>query len=147
MEFSADVTGLAAKDTSNGNRIELKLSAQFDTALFAQLGECFSARVHVAINHPQGALEFGEGGVETGPGEDGADPFGELYGEVEKDETRGMVDEVEEAETDEELLHQKIVDGYDEDEDLNRKELREEIEKGQKEVSEDPAGEPGGEST
>jgi len=58
MEFSAMVTGLAAKDTSNGTRIELKLTLQFDTALFAQLGECFSDRVHVAVNHPQGTLEF-----------------------------------------------------------------------------------------
>ena len=93
MEFSAQVTGLAAKDTSNGNRIELKLTAQFDTALFAQLGECFSARVHVAINHPQGALDFDEGEERAEPGEDGADRFGELYGEVEEDETGGMVEE------------------------------------------------------
>ena len=66
MEFSAEVTGLAAKDTSNGNRIELKLTAQFDTALFAQLGDCFSDRVHVAINHPQQTLDF-EGEDEEQP--------------------------------------------------------------------------------
>jgi len=58
MEFSAELTGLSAKDKSDGNVIEVKLSAQFDTALFAQLGDCFSDRVHVAINHPQGALDF-----------------------------------------------------------------------------------------
>jgi len=78
---------LAAKDTSNGNRIELKLTAQFDTALFAQLGECFSARVHVAINHPQGALDFDEGE------ENGAELDEELFDEVEEDETGGMVEE------------------------------------------------------
>jgi len=58
MEFSAELTGLSAKDKSGGNVIELKLTAQFDTALFAQLGECFSDRVHVAVNHPQGTLDF-----------------------------------------------------------------------------------------
>jgi len=65
MEFSAEVSGLAAKDTSNGNRIELKLSAQFDTALFAQLGDCFSDRVHVTVNHPQQDLDFDEEDYES----------------------------------------------------------------------------------
>ena len=60
MEFTAVVTGLAAKDTSNGNKIELKLTVQFDTPLFAQLGECFTDRVHVTVNHPQQSLGFGE---------------------------------------------------------------------------------------
>ena len=60
MEFSATVTGLAAKDTSNGNKIELKLLTQFDSALFAQLGDCFTDRVFVTVNHPQQSLEFGE---------------------------------------------------------------------------------------
>ena len=60
MEFCAKITGLAAKDTSEGNRIELKLSAQFDTALFVQLGDCFSDRVHVQVNHPQKTLDFAE---------------------------------------------------------------------------------------
>ena len=60
MEFSATVTGLAAKDTSSGNKIELKLLTQFDSALFAQLGDCFTDRVFVTVNHPQQSLEFGE---------------------------------------------------------------------------------------
>ena len=60
MEFTAAVTGLAAKDTSNGNKIELKLTVQFDTPLFAQLGECFTDRVHVTVNHPQQSLDFEE---------------------------------------------------------------------------------------
>ena len=124
MEFSAKVTGLAAKDTSEGNRIELKLSAQFDTALFAQLGECFSDRVHVVINHPQGTLKFGEG---EGEGE----LIEEVFGEGE-------------AETDEELFEQ-TVDEYEEaDEEAYHDEIREEIEKGKRDLSEDPAGEPSG---
>jgi len=60
MEFSATVTGLAAKDTSSGNKIELKLLSQFDAALFAQLGETFTDRVFVTVNQPQQSLEFDE---------------------------------------------------------------------------------------
>jgi len=60
MEFSAELSGLSAKDKSDGNKIEVKLTVQFDTALFAQLGDCFADRVHVAINHPQQTLDFAE---------------------------------------------------------------------------------------
>ena len=60
MEFSAELTGLLPKDTSEGNVIVIKLTAQFDTALLAQLGECFSDRVRVQINHPQQTLDFTE---------------------------------------------------------------------------------------
>ena len=122
MEFSAEVTGLAAKDTSNGNRIELKLTVQFDTALFAQLGECFSDRVHVGVNHPQGTLEFDK--------EKEAQTEEELFGEGKG------------AEPEEEFSEK----GFDEEEDEEayHDELREEIEKGQRELSEDPAGEPSG---
>jgi len=60
MEFSAKVTGLAAKDTSDGNKVELKLTAQFDSALFAQLGDCFTDRVFVTVNHPQQSFDFEE---------------------------------------------------------------------------------------
>lgn len=62
MQFAAYVTGLAAKDTQQGTRIELKLTAQFDTALFAQLGERFTDQVAVAINQAQHELGFEEAG-------------------------------------------------------------------------------------
>lgn len=60
MQFSADLSGLAAKDKSDGNTIELKLVANFDEGIFAELGSYFGDRVHVQINHPQGKLPFEE---------------------------------------------------------------------------------------
>ena len=60
MQFSADLGGLAAKDKSDGKKVEIKLTAQFDEALFAELGTFFGDRVHVQINHPQGNLDFAE---------------------------------------------------------------------------------------
>lgn len=58
MEFSADLGGLAAKDKADGNKIEIRLTAQFDEGLFAELGTYFGDRVHVQINHPQGELDL-----------------------------------------------------------------------------------------
>jgi hypothetical protein len=58
MQFSADLGGLAAKDKADGNKIEIKLTAQFDEALFAELGTYFGDHVHVQINHPQGRLDL-----------------------------------------------------------------------------------------
>lgn len=66
MEFVAWVRGLAAKDTQQGNKVELKLEANFDSALFAQLGEVFSGQVHVMVNQTQKELEFGEGQEDGG---------------------------------------------------------------------------------
>ena len=81
MEFTGVVTGLAAKDTSNGNKIELKLTVQFDTALFAQLGDCFTDRVHVTVNHPQQSLDFKEAA--------GEDDYNEEVVEAEMKTLRG----------------------------------------------------------
>jgi len=58
MQFSADLCGLAAKDKSDGKKVEIKLTAQFDEALFAELGTFFGDQVDVQINHPQGNLDF-----------------------------------------------------------------------------------------
>ncbi len=60
MEFSAELSGLSAKDKSDGKKIEVKLIAQFDAALLTQLGNCFSDRVQVKINHLQKGLGFEE---------------------------------------------------------------------------------------
>jgi hypothetical protein len=60
MQFSADLSGLAAKDKSDGKTIELKLVAQFDDGTFAELGTYFGDRIHVQINHPQQELNFEE---------------------------------------------------------------------------------------
>ena len=58
MEFTAMLNGLAAKDTKDGNRIELKLTVQFDAALFAELGDSFADQVHVQVTKSQQTLEF-----------------------------------------------------------------------------------------
>lgn len=60
MQFSASLSGLAAKDKSEGKSIELKLIAQFEEGTFAELGTYFGDRIHVQINHPQGELQFGD---------------------------------------------------------------------------------------
>jgi hypothetical protein len=60
MEFSAELSGLSAKDKSDGKKIEVKLIAQFDAALLTQLGNCFSDRVQVKINLLQTPLGFEE---------------------------------------------------------------------------------------
>jgi hypothetical protein len=59
MQFSADLSGLAAKDRKEGRKIELRLVVQFDEALFAEFGNFFGDTVHVQINHPQGRLDLG----------------------------------------------------------------------------------------
>jgi hypothetical protein len=58
MQFSAELGGLTAKDKSDGKKVEVKLTAQFDESLFAELGGFFGDQVHVQINHPQGSLDF-----------------------------------------------------------------------------------------
>jgi len=58
MQFSADLSGLAAKDKAEGKSIELRLVAQFDEGIFAELGGYFGDRIHVQINHPQAELDF-----------------------------------------------------------------------------------------
>ena len=60
MQFSASLSGLAAKDKSEGKSIELKLVVQFEEGTFAELGSYFGDRIHVQINHPQGELDFDE---------------------------------------------------------------------------------------
>jgi hypothetical protein len=52
MKFAATLAGITPKDKTEGLRIEIKLDMQFDSGLFAQLGECFGDRVTVGINDP-----------------------------------------------------------------------------------------------
>jgi hypothetical protein len=60
MKFAASLVGITPKDTSDGLRIEIKLVVQFDSQLFAELGECFGDRVAVGINDPQLHLDLEE---------------------------------------------------------------------------------------
>ena len=60
MKFAATLAGITPKDKTEGLRIEIKLDMQFDSGLFAQLGECFGDRVTVGINDPQLQLELEE---------------------------------------------------------------------------------------
>jgi hypothetical protein len=66
MKFAATLVGVTPKDTSDGLRIEIRLIAQFDAGLFAQLGDCFSERVSAEINQAQRRLELEEGQGEAG---------------------------------------------------------------------------------
>ena len=50
MKFSAMLSGVTAKDTADGTRIEVKLGVKFDSALFAEMGAVFSSMVNVQIN-------------------------------------------------------------------------------------------------
>lgn len=61
MKFQAVLSGVTAKDTADGTRIEIKIAAQFDTALFAELGKAFATGIHVQINEEQKSLDFGSG--------------------------------------------------------------------------------------
>jgi hypothetical protein len=60
MKFAATLAGITPKDKTEGLRIEIKLDMQFDSGLFAQLGECFGDRVAVGINDPQLKLKLEE---------------------------------------------------------------------------------------
>ncbi len=60
MKFAATLAGITPKDTKDGLRIEIKLVVQFDSGLFAQLGECFGDRIAVSLNDPQLKLELEE---------------------------------------------------------------------------------------